>query len=543
MPASIMTITGNTGVRTITCTASAQDVASGGSVTVTITQTTSGPAPPDGPNKLTYQIYTSGGTLISGTVNNVLNNANGVFNTSATIATGTNYLTNDNTATGSPRCGVVEMYINASCTTAAGVLEWQCDSRGGNTPVAGITYNSPPQRGWFRGTTTATTTLNAASYAYGDTITATTVLGAVPYQSQTVNVAMSPVSATASAASTTATFTTALGSCDNRFPASSGSHSTATTFPNDAFAGVPWTVATPTDASATTDPRLSFTHLMQFNDNTYGTPPMSKDSGGSQRLASSLAFLSARVTNANGVGISGITWTASLQDANHLANGGNPYTQSQTSGTQGGQVGWPSAFMAWSDVLPPGTWNKTCTITAPSNSTGLEINNTEAYQLVAANPNYRIICAGGPASTQADARHFTPGDDFLVGIAVINVETMQTLRLDTSPAPSCAIGRFNLTFGRAEFLASDGTTWVPATGSTVYFHPCTVSPGDANAWTKAFSGTQTAGWGNADIFIIGSAFIGGVPVNDFYKEIVVNGVNNHDAYKFDGGGFVGFPVK
>lgn len=296
-------------------------------------------------------------------------------------------------------------------------------------------------------------------------------------------------------------------------------------------------IVVPYEATSTTDPRLTITRLLQLNDNVFGTPPLSK-SAGTQRLTSDLGFFASRFTDAAGAGVNGITYNASLQDA--LALVAAITRTGVVTSTQGGQTGWGSPAAAWPDGLPTGTWNHTVTITAPSTATGLETPATSQFMLVASNPNLRLLCGGGPATAGTDTRHFTPGVPLLAGIVVFNTQTMQTVALDTSPVPAVALGRFSLTLGRAEFLDSDGV-WKGTNGATLYYWPCAVSPGDPKAWTVAF--TDTSAWNVSDLFIVGRAYVSGVPVSSFQKEIAVAGINNHSGYAFDGAGFVGFPTR
>lgn len=528
------------------------DFSAGGSVTVTVNLFTSGITPPLVPDTLTVEFYEDSNTS---TMLGSVTLTPGAATQSLTI-----YLSSTpNAAGGAARCGLLRANLHAVNTTGGAGNTYNVDSDGVHT--------TPPTGGnvgaarsvMLRSNTTVALTASTASggshtptFGYSDTVWANLALGCAKFggQSESVTFALSGTSYSSTAGTVAASASSGASSVhavDNTFPVAATSSTLSTTISNATAtvsgAAAPWMVATSTtNDTSTIDPRLTFSYLHQDNDNAWGTPPTVKDVG-AQRLASDLAFLAARVVNANGVGINGITWTAKLYDHGQLVwTPAAPYKSvSVTSQAQGGQAGWGNAFMVWDSQLPPGLWDKTEAITAPAGATGLELSASTQYTLIAANPNLRILAAGGPATTAVDARHFTPGDSFLAGIAVINVKTMTLQAMDTSPAPAVAIGRFNLTLGRAEFLASDGVTWNPATGGSVYFHPCTVSPGDANVYTKTFSSTST--WGNADLFIVGSAYVGGVPVNDFYKEIVVNGINNHDKYAFDGAGFVGFPFK
>lgn len=525
---STLILSGGTGSRTWTATAAVQDTAAGASVVITLATSTTGATPPvvETSYSLTLQVDNSG------TVVRTFSPGVG-FNGTQTF-----YFTVDGTSGAAIRAGFLRIVIAVAQSSglAASQYNINSDSTGGTTPT-GFTVTQADS-GYIRGTTTAVTTLNAASYAYGDTITATTVLGAVPFTSRTVNVKLGALALVASAASSTATFTTAQGTADNRFAVSSNANATITTFPNAALVAVPWTTATaPTEASSTVDPRLTLTRLLQVNDNAFATPPTVK-SVGTQRLTTDLGFIDSRFTNAAGVGVNGVTYNASLQDTASLV-AARTRTGAVTT-TQGGQAGWGTGFLSWPDGLPTGTWTHTATITSPASAVGLETPASSNFSLVASNPNLRLLCGAGPATSSTDARHFSPGVPLLVGLIVFNTATGQTVALDAG-TPAVAIGRFNLTFGRGEYLQSDGTTWAAATGGTIYYFPATVSPGDANAYTVTIANTTS--FSVADLFVVGRATVGGVPVSSFQKEITVNGINNHDKYAFDGAGFVGFPSK
>lgn len=65
---------------------------------------------------------------------------------------------------------------------------------------------------------------------------------------------------------------------------------------------------------------------------------------------------------------------------------------------------------------------------------------------------------------------------------------------------------------------------------------------DPRVFIKLFSGATTASWGDADLFLIGKAFVNGTPyTGPSFAEALSKIANAHDKYKFDGAGFVGFP--
>lgn len=268
------------------------------------------------------------------------------------------------------------------------------------------------------------------------------------------------------------------------------------------------------------------THL-QVNDNAYTA---AKDQA--SRLTSDLGFVTAVVSNARGVLLSGITYRSVLRDAGNLIAPAVDRTVTTEA------TGRPSTMAVWDSQLPGGDWFHDVTITAPADAVGLEFQSSEMRSLLAANPALSLITGSGPSATDSDSRHLEPGMVVLVGLTVANVLTGQQVAVDAGTA-AAAVARFNLAFGRAEFLDIDGV-WKPVGGNTIYFWPLSASAGDANTHIRTFDST---GWGVADLFVIGKAKVGGLPVTNFMKEPVVSGVNNHSAYKFDGAGFLGFPTR
>lgn len=350
-------------------TAAVSDTPAGSSVVVTITYASTGSliAAAD---TLDLDIYIdNGSTLVkSFSLNPALGSQTCTF-----------FFTADGTGPASARCGLLRMRLHAVNTTAAlGANRYNVDSDlTNNTPPTGSTVTIHDQ-GYIRGTTTASTVLaGAGTLGYGDTLTATTTLGAAPYQSRTLNVALSPIAATASAASTTVTFTTALGTVDNRFPASSASRTTAVTFPNASLVAIPWTTATLTESTRTIDPRLSFTHHLQVNSSSFATPPSAR--AVTRLKHTQVGYIAARVVNANGTGVNGITWTTTVQDAAAL---NAALTATPTSATAGGEAGWGSTLLKWLPTPPMGAYSKTVTITAPAGAVGLGTGTTQTLQLL-----------------------------------------------------------------------------------------------------------------------------------------------------------------
>lgn len=518
------------------------DYPSGTQVTFTVNQNTSGVVPTQ-PTALTCEIYPddqgSAGTGALATI---------ALSPSAATQTVSVWLSSTPGASGGvPQVGLLRLNLHA--TDGTGATNYNVDSDGYRTTLGtdltAVGINQP----LLRSDDTLTAGLSAVSggtkpalFSYGDAVWSHLAVGAAPNVAAHYPITQTLGAIFTSTVNAALTVDTNMGAVANNFPASSGAQTLTATVGNAGMklantTAIPWMNTAPAADSDTFDPRLTITRLLQLNDNTFGTPPLTKNAG-SQRLTSDLGFITARFTNAAGVGLNGLTYNATIRDQGLLVAGASRSGVLTT--VEGGQDGWGAGFLTWPDALPGGVWVATTTITAPAGATGLESPPTDNYRLVASDPNLRMITAGGPATPATDTKHLTPGAPFLAGLAVFNTLTNKTMALDATPVPAIAIGRFNLTAGRAEFLAAD-LTWQPTLGATVYYWPCAQSPGDSHVWTVTFADTST--WGVADVFTIGHGYIGGVPLSAFQKEIVVSGINNHNQYSFDGPGFIGLPTR
>lgn len=529
----------------LTATAATQDTAAGSSVNVTCTVSTATAtlAPPTAPtNADVYFMIDNSATQVK-TI---------ALSASAGSSSQTFFFTDTGLTGGASRAGMIRIKVRLRQTGGLAATQYDVSSEPSSygSPANSLATGSivtAANVGYIRGTTTASTVLaGSGTLAYNTTLTATTTLGAAPFSSRTLNVALSPITATASAASTTTTFTTALGVVDNRFPASSASRTTAVTFPNAGLVGIAWTTATLTETTRTIDPRITFTQILQNDSSTFATPPTSSTliNTAFQRLNAQLGFLASRATDANGNGVTTLTWTDKLWDnVNLVSSEASPAkTRTATASTQGGQTGWTDAFLTWDNSLPGGTWTYKQVITAPANAVGLEASNVTSVYLLAVNPLYRIVTGLGPSTTAVDGDHWHPGESLTVGMAMYDIANRNLIAPDASPVPRLILGRFNLTYGRAEYLTSttDGSgslTWAALTGATAYEWVTAASAGDANTFVKTFTATETANWGTADLFVIGIAYINGTPYNDFsFRDVLSKTANPHSKYKFDATG-------
>lgn len=278
------------------------------------------------------------------------------------------------------------------------------------------------------------------------------------------------------------------------------------------------------------DATIWLNHHLQVNTNVYN-PLLDQDS----RLTSDLGFVTTVVTNSRDEPLAGITFHSLLQDAGNLVPPAVDYTPTTDA------TGKPPTMQAWDSQLPGGLWIHSGEITGPADAIGLEFHTGDERTLLSANPALSLITGCGPSSANTDERHLEPGMEVLIGLTVANVFTGQSVDVDAGSAEA-AVARFNLSLARAEFLDLDGV-WKSVAGNTIYFWPLLPSPGDPMTHLTIFSEAMTADWGVSDLFIVGKASVGGIPLTNFMKEVVVQGVNNHNSYKFDGAGFVGFPTR
>lgn len=280
------------------------------------------------------------------------------------------------------------------------------------------------------------------------------------------------------------------------------------------------------------DARITVLPHMQHNDNAFGTPPSSKNAG-SQRLTSDLSFIAARLVNARSEGLNGISLTRHLYDAGQLV--GTPTagvkSRTDTTVTVNGEAGWTPIFITWDNALPGGLWH--VRNTASGAATGMLTPLDSDRTLIAADPNLVCITGAGPATAQTEGRHFIPGEPLVIGMAVLHVGRDELVEIDVGSA-RVMVARFNVALGRAEILQADAVTWLPAqdAGAVVYHSLSESFPG-SKVYVRTLTGTTTASWSTADIFTVGRATVGGVPITNYLKEISVNGVNNHTSYSFD----------
>lgn len=293
--------------------------------------------------------------------------------------------------------------------------------------------------------------------------------------------------------------------------------------------------ASVTSPNLVTDVGIRFQHYLQNDDSTY-PPPGSVNSPPSQtvdithgvmsRLTSNLGFVLSRLTNARNEVVGGITYTRHLQDNGHLvADVANDSVTNLATG-------WGPSYITWSAQLPGGSWTHQNVISAPSGLVGMEVGGSGTLSLLAVNPNVRVICGLDIPSDTADADHWSPGLALLLGLVVVNFANDKPVTVDASPSPTVLVGRFNVSLGRAEYLAAD-FTWQSLNPGPAYEFPLTQSAGDPTVWTITLTAAATAGFSYDGLILIGKAYVNGTPYTGPSQLEVTATANKHSGYAFD----------
>lgn len=285
------------------------------------------------------------------------------------------------------------------------------------------------------------------------------------------------------------------------------------------------------------DPRLTLRHLLQVNQGTFSTPPLSKESPTSpNRLTSDLGFYSFNVRDARGTnigtaitrGVNGITVTTSFQDTNGLVTAET--APNTTSTTLGGEAGWfplgdqVSKLKSWSDALPGGKWTLTVTVVT-SDAQGITSPLTQDYFLLAPNLDLRPVLT--LENTDTLGNHWHPGDTVRIGACVIDRNKVQVVAPDGNP--KVAFLRFNQSSSKWEFWSA-GNAWTILNGATFDFF--NMGPGaDATSFVLT-QGTFSSWSTTVQVFLL--AIVGGVPYFDVKPlEFVSKNASFHNAFSFD----------
>lgn len=557
------------------------DYAAGASVSITVKSVAGAGSTVAAPDTLKLKIADSQHTqLIKEFTFTAGHPAAGGADTSQTF---TFWFTTDGNSGSAARAGTIEMVLEAINTTGMAAENYNIQSDGSNS--AGTAAAVPPTgatldliRGYLRGSTTGTISTSNVSaggaepnpFAYPDSVFHRAVLAAPLYESKTLTHTLTgrtagPVNATSGAAATTTFDATFAAEIDERWPAAVTAGSASASIGNGSLTnanfatgggdtGAAYAPITWTNDSFNADPRLTASHLFQVDDDVFGTPPTSKNVAAKEMLTSQTGFMSTRIVNARGEGQNGITLTQ-LMDP--VLPGSDVGPTSGVTATQGGEAGW-SPFLTWGSSKPGGTWNKTSDVTAPAaidNNAHL-VGGTDAYTMLAVNPNFRVIVNGGVATGGQTGDHWHPGETMQVAATLVNMGIMDLLTpLGTAgKEPKCVIARFRDN-GEVETLRADtyspahvvsAATWVTLPDDS---DPLTVgnlitltradavlgASADKRVWLVQIHSSITATFDTHDLVVIARFYdSSGTPyANSFVMDVLSSAANAHHADKFD----------
>lgn len=527
-------------------TATVQDTAAGSSVAVDYVQSDIGVPLMSNPDTATLTFVDDAGNVIR--------------TVTLRITAGTDnltfYFTANGNSGGGNRCGTIEMKIRITKTTGGPTNTYDIETDGTpNTPPSAHTVRTL-DRGWIRGTTTLVEDLSNTSLGgapatpaqFGESLFVRLTQADISYVARAISVAISDTtpSLTGNTNSTTAvqrdvTFSAVV---DKRFPAASTSVGLTATVPNTTLgtAAPDYTFTSTTDDTLAVDPRLTCAHLMQMDNSSFQTPPLSINDADDQRLGSQLAYLSTNVRAARGTlvsdaitgGVNGISLDTLLESQVDTS-----IETSQNAGVtaaRGGEAGWIGTFLTWSNSLPGGTWRKTVTIDTASASVltnAYLITATKDYSLVAVDP--RVGIHVGITCPDKTASHFSAGDDLDVVAWIMNTATGGKEIADSGSMMVGAV-RYNTEADYLERLLSDTddteAAWEQWDESEVLsYFPMTSLPNDANVFFKEF--TNTAGWGDLNVRFLFKASLQGTPYEGLTVIEMTGKANPHSGNELD----------
>lgn len=548
-----LTLSNAGSTRTWQATAAVQDTAAGASVAITTTVAAAGLTPPGTADTLSLSLRIDDSQTVVRTYALTPGSASQVS---------TFFFTVDGVSGSALRSGTLRLRIDVDKSTGALTDRYTANSDN-TTGQALPALWSVQQRdqGWVRSTTSYTTA--ASNVAMGgaknqpaqfpEDLHARTTLSATAYRTSPVTVSLTSGASTPRSSSITSTATfdrtwsgtsTTTGRVNRGFPALLDTYTLEADPGNATLTGLPWTVFTSSTADTIDiDPRLTCVHLMQLDDNSYGTPPLTKQNASGERPATSIGYIATAIHAARGStdttnvvgGVNGISLEVRLAAS---SGAGTPVTRTDTTVTAGGESGWQSDFLIWTSSLPGGSWDKNVTVTGPADIGGVAtylIDSQAQYQLLAArDPFVHLMVDVGHADSANVDRHVIPGDTIEVAVYFKKTKEgeRQLLAADTSPTPAISFERI-----RAGVVENwNGSAWVVASPSLVFLPLTNVS---TYVWSTTVD--TDADWG--DVVINVAAQFRAVQYDNSAQKELVGSPNGHDDYRFDGAGFVGFPSK
>lgn len=527
-------------------TATVQDTAAGSSVAVTYVQSDIGVPLMSDPDTATLTFVDDAGNVIRTVTLRITPGTDNI----------TFFFTANGNSGGGNRCGTIEMKIRITKTTGGPTNTYDVDTDGSpNTPPSAHTMRTL-DRGYIRGTTTVTEAISNISLGggknspaqFGESLFVRLTQADQSYVARALSIAVSNTTPALSQNTNSSTATTRdvtfSSVVDKRFPAASTSVGVTATIPNTTLGtGIPdYIFTSTTDDTLSIDPRLTCEHLMQMDNSSFQTPPLTLNDADDQRLGSQLAYISTNVRAARGTkvgsaitgGVNGISLDTLLEsqvDTN--------IETSQNAGltaTQGGEAGWISTFMTWSNSLPGGVWRKTVTIDTASSSVltnAYLVQPTIDYTLIAVDP--RIGIHAGITNPSDTADHLKAGDDIDVVAWIMNTATGGKEQAD-SGSMMVGVVRYNPDNNYLERLLSDTDDTSAAweqwdQNELLNYFAMTPLVADANVFFKQFS--ATSGWGELNTRFLFKATLAGTPYEGIVTIEITGKANPHSNNEFD----------
>lgn len=518
---SRVTISQATGTREWLATAAVLDTAEGGSVSITITMTSSGVGPVGADTTREIGFWDDAGVQIGSTV---------ALTAGAVSQTISYFFTSDGLSGSSARHGTVEMKLRVQNPN------YNVESDGSPNSVP-IGATGTGDRGWIRGTTTGVESLSNtgagsapnAPAAYDESLFARVTASSQAYAAYTLTTTLTHGSlsgATNSTASVNRDVTFA-NVVDERFAAAATTVGMSYTVANAALTGSPQTVYTSTtDSTLSVDPRLTCTHHFQTDNDVF---TLALDDNTNQMLSTQQGYLWPIVKNARSEGINNLTVSQTLDP---VAAGTTIGPISGLTSTQDGQAG-VGVRLDWTASKPGGTWDKSVDVTAPSDidDAAYLLNSTDTYTLLAVDPRVRVVVYLGQSGSSASGRHLEPGDSLKATVTAFSTETRKRLTPDVGTVGLMLI-RWNEDLTRFEFVEADGVTWTNWASTTTAAVSATMTDaGDGVTFITTLS--STSGWGLKDIVAVNAVLkINGTPYTEYTPREMVDSFNRHDISRF-----------
>lgn len=263
----------------------------------------------------------------------------------------------------------------------------------------------------------------------------------------------------------------------------------------------------------TFSPTLMVTHLLQLEDSTFGSPPMSKSVAAPLgMLPTDDGFIGASIANARGEGQNGLAVSGQLQDAKGFTTAvtWGPHT----TATEGGQAGWDPTLQPWTAAKPGGPWTHTvtCSTAGATTLTG----GIATLVMLASNPYYEPFTGAGIASPLEAGDHWRPGMPLLAGCSLF--DNKHNLLVTPDANPIMIISQFNLSTGRIVYLGADYAWHDLETAGPAYNWPTeqasvAISGGGLLAYVVEFPGSLTTSWFPYDLFFNSRFYVKGTPYN------------------------------